>query len=258
LHGVIYVHRITDPKVSGHLRRNFSMFKALCGPTAMKNVVIVTTKWDTGDEEAFKVREEQLKTKEEFFKQFIDDGAEMFRHYNTPSTAFAIIRRMLRNHPRALMIQQELDAGKDISQTGAGEELNRQVMEHLGQQREAIEKLQKEIRRERNEAIKRELEARQQEASASLDLCERGMREMSANYATAKEKFDKATRDLATHYQSQIALLLQHANPDHKVELKRLAEELDNTQNIPRSRIEEIGDVVQGLGALTVEEKVPL
>jgi septal ring factor EnvC (AmiA/AmiB activator) len=230
------------------------MFKALCGPTAMKNVVIVTTRWDTGDEDTFKAREEELKAKGEFFKQFIDDGAEMFRHYNTPSTAFAVIRRILQNHPRALMIQQELDAGKDLPQTGAGEEINRQLMEHLGQQKEAIEKLQKEIRRERNEAKKMELETRRQEAWDDLNLYERSMKEMSSNYATAKEKFDKTTRALATYYQGQMRHLQENdVENNHKAELKRLAEELDrmldNTQNIPRRRMEEIGERLQVIGA---------
>ena len=39
LSGVIYMHRISDFKMGGISRRNFHMFRSLCGEKTLKNVV---------------------------------------------------------------------------------------------------------------------------------------------------------------------------------------------------------------------------
>lgn len=43
LHGIIYLHRITDVRMSGSARRNLLMFKHLCGDEYLKKVILVTT-----------------------------------------------------------------------------------------------------------------------------------------------------------------------------------------------------------------------
>lgn len=46
LSGVIYLHRITDPKMGGVSRRSFRMMSELCGDNNFRNTVIVTNMWD--------------------------------------------------------------------------------------------------------------------------------------------------------------------------------------------------------------------
>jgi hypothetical protein len=69
LAGVIYMHRISDIRMSGTARRNFTMFRKLCGENALSNVVLVTTMWgNLVDMEEGEARERELQNKDGFFK----------------------------------------------------------------------------------------------------------------------------------------------------------------------------------------------
>lgn len=73
--GIIYLHRITDPRIGGVAARNLRMFKQLCGPSALGNVVVVTTLWDRIKEEEGMRREQDLMTNPKFFRPFAEAGA---------------------------------------------------------------------------------------------------------------------------------------------------------------------------------------
>ncbi len=45
--GIIYMHRITDKKLTGASRMNLDMLQALCGEHYFQNVLLVTSMWDT-------------------------------------------------------------------------------------------------------------------------------------------------------------------------------------------------------------------
>ncbi|OCH84446.1 hypothetical protein OBBRIDRAFT_741614, partial [Obba rivulosa] len=122
LNGLIYMHRINDVRIGGVSKRNLRMFQKLCGSTTLQNVVIVTTMWDTVSEELGAQRERELMVKT--FKPLLDDGAQMKRFNSGLTSATEIISYILFHDPIVLQIQEELAAGKELSQTAAGEELN--------------------------------------------------------------------------------------------------------------------------------------
>ena len=45
LSGIVYLHRITDVRIDGTSLKNFKMFQRMCGPDALKNVLLTTTQW---------------------------------------------------------------------------------------------------------------------------------------------------------------------------------------------------------------------
>ena len=97
------------------------MFRELCGDDNLKNVLIVTNMWGEIDPQVGLARESELSSKDIFFKPAVDKGAQLLRHENTVGSAHTIIRQVMKNHPAALQIQQELvDQGKEISETAAG------------------------------------------------------------------------------------------------------------------------------------------
>ncbi|KDQ55904.1 hypothetical protein JAAARDRAFT_59361 [Jaapia argillacea MUCL 33604] len=146
LAGVIYVHRILDPKLGGVSRRNFRMFRQLCGDETLKNVVIVTSMWDRTDYGTAVSRERELSSSDDCFKVALDHGAKFTRHQNNMSSAQSIIRLLLPNAPQALAIQRELvDERKAISQTGAGVELNQELLKQAQKHREEMEALRQEM-----------------------------------------------------------------------------------------------------------------
>jgi hypothetical protein len=131
LAGVIYMHRISDNRISGTSKRNFTMFRKLCGKDALKNVAIVTTMWGKVDKEEAEDRERELQNKGGYFKDALERGAKMFRHEHPedPNSANEILRLIIGNHPLPLLIQKELiDQEKPLAETSAGEEVNRDLV----------------------------------------------------------------------------------------------------------------------------------
>ncbi|KAJ7031334.1 P-loop containing nucleoside triphosphate hydrolase protein [Mycena alexandri] len=146
LAGVIYMHRISDVRMGGISTRNFKMFRQLCGDTTLKNVVVVTNMWGAVEPKVGKDREEQLASNEGFFKLALDKGAQMLRHDDGTASAHAILRYLIGNQPRALQIQRELvDEGKEISQTAAGVELNREFAEQANRHQDELAKLREDM-----------------------------------------------------------------------------------------------------------------
>jgi hypothetical protein len=144
--GVIYMHRISDFRMGGISTRNFKMFRQLCGDSTLKNVVIVTNMWGEVSQEVGNAREHELEHEDLFFKPVLGKGAIMLRHENNGDSAHGILRHILQNNPMSLQIQRELvDEKKDISQTAAGAELNREMMLQIQKHKKEMKQLQEEM-----------------------------------------------------------------------------------------------------------------
>ena len=147
LAGVIYIHRISDFRMGGISTRNFKMFRELCGDSTLKNVVLVTNMWGEVSKEVGEAREAELAREDIFFKPVMEKGARLLRHDNTVESTQEILRSIIGNQPRSLRIQRELvDEKKDISQTAAGAELNRDLLQQAEKHRLEMIVLQDEMR----------------------------------------------------------------------------------------------------------------
>ncbi|THH15941.1 hypothetical protein EUX98_g9380, partial [Antrodiella citrinella] len=45
LHGIVFLHRITDVRMGGVAKKNFRLFRKLCGDETLRSVIIATTMW---------------------------------------------------------------------------------------------------------------------------------------------------------------------------------------------------------------------
>jgi hypothetical protein len=155
LAGILYFHRISDVRMGGASNRNFEVFRHLCGPSALKNAVIVTTMWGEVDQEKGENREEQLKSK--YFAPALRAGAKLLRHSNTANSAESILRQVVNNQPLPFRIQQEIvDEKLKLIETAAGQVLNKDLREQ-----------EQKFRREKEELI-REMESTKKEAKKGL------------------------------------------------------------------------------------------
>ncbi|KAF7336788.1 GTP-binding protein A [Mycena venus] len=190
LAGVIYMHRISDVRMGGISTRNFKMFRQLCGESTLKNVVIVTNFWGEVGREVGEAREAELVSDDRFLKPVLDKGAHMLRHDNDVTSAQAILHYLIANQPRALRIQRELvDQGKDISQTAAGEELNRELAEQIKRHREEMAILQREMKeaiRAKDEETKRELELETRKLQTEMTRVQDDSKKMASDYTEQK------------------------------------------------------------------------
>lgn len=122
LSGIIYVHPISDNRVTHHTTKNLEMFRKLTGERNLKNVVLATSMWDRVAEAEGARREEELKGK--FWRLLLAMGARAVRHEDAPGSARAIASSLLGNKPFYLQLQEEM--GKDnkaLRDTAAGREV---------------------------------------------------------------------------------------------------------------------------------------
>lgn len=152
LHGIIYLHRISDARMQGSAKKNLLMFKKLCGQDALKRVILVTTMWDRVAAADGESREEELITTPEFWGYMIGNGSKCRRHLNTVQTAQAIIHKLARHRSTVTTnLQKELvDENRSLDKTSAGLELESEIRK----EREIWAKKLKETESEMRAAIR--------------------------------------------------------------------------------------------------------
>ncbi|KAL5639261.1 hypothetical protein ACGC1H_006690 [Rhizoctonia solani] len=129
IHGIFYVHRITDNKMSGSALRNLRVFENLLGSEAAKNTVFVTNMWGgqpEPDPELVKF-EQELITDREYFASVIADGAragEKYRIYkgaNQSQVRDTLMDLFLNSTPVTIQIQHDMaDKARPLRVTNAG------------------------------------------------------------------------------------------------------------------------------------------
>ena len=95
LAGFIYLHEITQTRMSGSALKNLDVFKKICGNNALKNVVIGTTKWDDVSLKVSQQREQILR--DIFWKEMVQQGSVTMRVHPDSSSAWKIVNRILEN-----------------------------------------------------------------------------------------------------------------------------------------------------------------
>jgi len=124
LTGIIYLHRISDNRMSGSALKNLRMFANLCGDDAIRNVILVTTMWTPANEVKGNLREADIRAN--YWKAMLDHGSRTMRFENTFESAWTIITEIMsRDTARALLVQREIvDFRRRINETQAGIALN--------------------------------------------------------------------------------------------------------------------------------------
>ena len=119
LAGIVFVHRISDNRMSGSLLKNLRIFEGICGMEVMKNVIIATTMWKITPEPTAWRRHEELKTV--WFSDIVERGCKLEVFRDSRDSAWAIINSILNIDPcPPLLIQKEMLRGKKVDETTAG------------------------------------------------------------------------------------------------------------------------------------------
>jgi hypothetical protein len=123
LKGVIYLHRITDIRYQGSSVKTLNIFQKICGKNALKNVMLVTTRWNEVEESIGASRERELR--DQFWKYMLGNGSTMMRYYGDEDSALTIASQLLSKSTIILDLQRELvDEGKTLDRTAAGSLVN--------------------------------------------------------------------------------------------------------------------------------------
>jgi hypothetical protein len=229
LSGMLYFHRITDPKMQGSAKKNLHMFKALCGSGQFTNVILVTTMWEMVGQDLGTAREKELMDTEEFWGLMLKNGSRVERHNNTQESAKMIVEKFVEKKKVELDIQNEMvREQRDLHDTAAGKTLESE----LAQERERSERREAKARADYEKAL--------QKQKAGLDELAKALQQQQEE---ARREVQKRNEDLERLKMSLKASDLRAAHERRKRELqekeqqrlKRITEE--KTKALNGSRI---------------------
>ncbi|KAK3291802.1 uncharacterized protein B0H64DRAFT_240816 [Chaetomium fimeti] len=130
LAGIVYLHRITDPRFSGTAVKNLEILQRLCGPSNFDSVALVMNMWDSIDIDTATQRASELR--QTFWAPMLQGNSKMTSHAGTRESALQIVRDLAVNaKPRlVLSIQHELAVeGKTLDTTAAGQYVQKELLE---------------------------------------------------------------------------------------------------------------------------------
>ena len=215
LSGIIYLHRIIDPRMQGSALRNMRMFRKLCGPDCYKNVVLATTFWNKVSEATGQEREKELITKDEFWGQMVKKESQVVRLGRDKDSALGVIGLIKQDDKILLQAQKELVIeNKSRDETAAAVLVNEEA-KRLERER------QRRLVRERDEA-ERQLRAREAErARKAKEEKDRLAAELKEQARINRERQEKRERQ-----EREIQLQRQKAKDEAaKAERERVAKE---------------------------------
>jgi hypothetical protein len=213
LSGMLYFHRITDPRMQGSAKKNLLMFQALCGSGQFTNVILVTTMWEDVSESVGIRRETELKETEEFWGCMVQNGSIVERHHNNPESAKRIVEMVLRNNRVELKIQTELvTQERELQDTAAAKTLEAELAEERerSRQREAkrnadYEKALQKQQATLAEALKKQKEEARREAERRDEDLER--LKMSLRAADLRAQNERRKREMQEREQEELRKL---------------------------------------------------
>lgn len=142
LSGIVYLHPITDVRMTGSSLRNLNMFQSLCGDNAFEHIVLATTKWDDimfhheGVE-----REKELMENQSWWGFMIERRSRVVRHTPDKASAMGIVDGLIKLRCRVVLdIQRELvDDNMVLEDTAAGQTVERELIELKRKTREDLQ-----------------------------------------------------------------------------------------------------------------------
>lgn len=157
LAGIIYLHRISDPRMQGSALRNLRMFKQLCGTNNLNSVILATTHWRNAENVSISESVGQARTKElmetrDFWGGMVERGSKVVKHDGSKESALRIVSDLTRREIRVILdIQRQLiDQKRDLNDTDAAQALQSELLA----ERKMFEAKLSGLREDMKEAIK--------------------------------------------------------------------------------------------------------
>lgn len=162
LRGVLFLHRISDNRMTGSSVKYLRIIESLVGEQAFPNVMLVTTMWNTlrDDAEGAALRREQ-QLMDEFWAPMINKGSWVARFDGTPRSAFSFIWQLAGRESVVLNVQKEIvDQELSVLETSAGTSLLHQLETDAVVYRQQSARLKALIEQEEGKVLKDKEELR--------------------------------------------------------------------------------------------------
>ncbi|KAL8877012.1 MAG: hypothetical protein Q9192_008757, partial [Flavoplaca navasiana] len=163
LDGIIYLHAISDTRMTNSSLKNLQMFRRLVGDHNLKNVILATTKWSVPPHKMELVRENDLTSEEGFWRTMMAAGSVVRRFKNDAASAQSLVEEILHLEKKIVpKIQEEVVHGKKLADTEAGAYIEQTIAllqkKHEEEKQALLEEVQR-ARSEHNLSMQKALEA---------------------------------------------------------------------------------------------------
>lgn len=255
INGLIYLHRINEPRMTGSALKNLEVFRRLCGDACFSRVALVSTMWQElprpeGEKLGIET-ETQLLSSNKFWGAMAKRGSQHFRHSGDTRSARRIIEWFL-SHPARIVleIQRELvDDRLNLDQTEAGRYLQHEATRLKERYEKELRGLQTEIAdayfgssKEPEDDLHAQID-RVEVALSEIDENSRNMSinarqlesEKSSEYAERAMTMEREYTGVPT---SEVDLTSLHA------ELRQAKEQIFDLENDMKQRDKEIGQKI--------------
>lgn len=187
IHGIIFLHDISEVRFSGSQRKTLSILRALCGEECMGNVIVGTTRWSPEKPAKFKKEEEREKN---FLAEYWR-GIYRTRRWiieNDNYVPLQIVNDLLAKPSVILLAQKEmLKPPHAVGDTTVGKlVIPEAVLE--------MEQLRREFT-EREETLKKEMAKNSDEAEVLRKKLAGIAEELEANTERDKKKLEQLQKD---------------------------------------------------------------
>jgi hypothetical protein len=201
LNGLIYLHRIIDPKMQGSALSNIRMFRKLCGPGCFPNIVLATTFWGDVTPDLGAERERQLKENKEFWGDMVKKGSQVVRLGTDRDTGLKVLMEIAKKQKITLQSQHEMvTENKAAGDTTVAQELNAEIL----QQKKEFERLIEEKRLESQRQLEQQKIAKQEALEKERRLAKERERVLAAEAAERKAKEERALKAKYERQQKEI------------------------------------------------------
>jgi GTP-binding protein EngB required for normal cell division len=123
LKGIVYLHPITQTRMTGHDRQYLELFKRLCGEHTFPNIKLVTTMWDRiipSEEGLAYARDRDIR--DTCWNMMEERGSEIISFDGSSEMAQTIIYGLASQETVVLQIQKEMcQRGMNLENTHAGQ-----------------------------------------------------------------------------------------------------------------------------------------
>ncbi|KAI1741097.1 P-loop containing nucleoside triphosphate hydrolase protein [Xylaria scruposa] len=232
LSGIIYLHRISDPRLGGSGMKNLRMFKKLVGEDGLANVVLATTMWSfLPNIDAGYRREVELTQRDNFWGHMISNGSRVFRQDRGVESAKEIVEHIIgRQSFVALDIQRDMiDRNLPLDETAAGQE----VQAELDKERAEHERRIREMREEMREAIAERDQEHQEEIRQQKAEIEKKMRANDEAINRLKASKEEIRSEMEAKWQQERQQIIEQYERRHereRAEQRQRQERLEQEQ----------------------------
>ncbi|KAJ2922356.1 hypothetical protein H1R20_g14728, partial [Candolleomyces eurysporus] len=248
LAGIIFVHRITDDRFGGVSGRNFKMFSKLCGDNSLKNVVLLTNKWNEVEKRVGLAKEHELATRDIFFKPALDKGARMMRHDGSRRSALKVIRSLLESDTGMVpQIAREIVVEKkDILQTAAGIALNEDLLAQRARYEERMKELGEDHEvalKTKDEEMRREIEEQAKELQADMKRVEEESKKLASDFQKERANFERRLKEIEEEARRE----QERIQEETRLKMEELQSKLFDDANISRAERERLLEEIEEL-----------